>query len=116
MTSQRPNKKEGTLKDLFSKPPGKKMDPQQGAPVVDGGAESGACPDDDTTPITKAFLEQLFGVLRDDFATLKQEMAADVKDLKMEIAKFGQRMYTVECTHDGQEEEIDQNWREILGL
>ncbi|KAJ1124239.1 hypothetical protein NDU88_002700 [Pleurodeles waltl] len=55
------------------------------------GPESGASQEDDASPITKAFLERLFGVLRDDFATLKQEIAADVKDLNSEMAEVGQR-------------------------
>ncbi|KAJ1091813.1 hypothetical protein NDU88_004928 [Pleurodeles waltl] len=45
-----------------------------------------------------------------------EEIAADVKDLQREIKEFGQRMDTVECIHDAQEEEIDQHRKVILDL
>ncbi|KAJ1203652.1 hypothetical protein NDU88_007436 [Pleurodeles waltl] len=45
-----------------------------------------------------------------------QEIAADVKDLKRDMAEVGQRLNTVERTHNDQEEEKDQQWREILDL
>ncbi|KAJ1105532.1 hypothetical protein NDU88_002937 [Pleurodeles waltl] len=53
------------------------------------GDESGASPEEDTAPITKVFLEWLFEVLHNDFATFKQEIAADVKDLEREMAEVG---------------------------
>ncbi|KAJ1211004.1 hypothetical protein NDU88_006366 [Pleurodeles waltl] len=67
-------------------------------------------------PVTKVFLEQLFWVLRDDLATLKQEIEADIKDLKREMAEVRQQFDTVERTDNTQEEEIDQHRREILDL
>ncbi|KAJ1104157.1 hypothetical protein NDU88_001572 [Pleurodeles waltl] len=107
MASQCQNKKEGTLEDLFSKTPAKKLDPLQRKLLTAKGAERGASPEDDAAPITKAFLERLLRVLCDNFATLKQEIAAEVKDLKREMAKVGQRLDPVKRTHDAQEEERD---------
>ncbi|KAJ1155686.1 hypothetical protein NDU88_008415 [Pleurodeles waltl] len=50
--------------------------------------------------IDKNVLEQLFESLHEDFATLKQEIAADVKDLKREVVDLGQHVGTLERTHD----------------
>ncbi|KAJ1157417.1 hypothetical protein NDU88_010130 [Pleurodeles waltl] len=116
MGSQHHNKKEGTIKDLFSKTPAKKLDPLQGRLLDSNGVDCRGCPAEDTTPKTKASVEQLFSVLRQDFATLKQKIAADGKDLIREVTELGQQINTVECTHDAQKEEIDQNRREILAL
>ncbi|KAJ1189146.1 hypothetical protein NDU88_005897 [Pleurodeles waltl] len=82
MTSQRHSKKEGSLKDLFAKPPTKKTMPGE-SPVVEGGdvgdkGERG----EGEAPLTRSFMEQLFGALRGDFATLKQEIAAEGRELK----------------------------------
>ncbi|KAJ1116623.1 hypothetical protein NDU88_004829 [Pleurodeles waltl] len=79
MASQRQNKKEGSLKDLFNKTPAKKALPS-GSPVAEGGdmMEPGALGDGEA-PLTRTFMEKLFRSLREDFATLKQEIAAEVK-------------------------------------
>ncbi|KAJ1187304.1 hypothetical protein NDU88_004081 [Pleurodeles waltl] len=61
-------------------------------------------------------MEQLFRSLREDFATLKQEKAADIKDLKREVIDLGQRVDTIEQIHDTQEEEMDCHMRELLTL
>ncbi|KAJ1169268.1 hypothetical protein NDU88_001174 [Pleurodeles waltl] len=72
MTSQRHNKKEGSLKDLFKKTPTKKAPPveppaMEGGELVDLGTQG-----DGEAPLTRSFMEQLFGSLRGDFAALKQ--------------------------------------------
>ncbi|KAJ1157315.1 hypothetical protein NDU88_010029 [Pleurodeles waltl] len=116
MASEHHNKKEGSLEDVSSKTMTKKLDPPQ---VRISDSCEGDCvvgPDDDSTPITKSFLEQVFGVLREDFATLNQEISTDVKYLKREITEFGQQIDTVEQTHDAQEEEMDQYRWEIPAL
>ncbi|KAJ1156697.1 hypothetical protein NDU88_009415 [Pleurodeles waltl] len=45
----------------------------------------------------------------EDFATLKQEIAAEVKDLKRDDADLGQRVDTLEQTHDAHEEEVNRH-------
>ncbi|KAJ1157241.1 hypothetical protein NDU88_009956 [Pleurodeles waltl] len=116
MASQRHNKKEGSLKDLFNKTPAKKATPpgvpatEEGETVERGPSEGGK------VPLTRAFMEQLFGSLRGDFVILKQEIAADVKDLKGEVVDVGQCMDTLERTQDACEEEFDCHRRELLTL
>ncbi|KAJ1117913.1 hypothetical protein NDU88_006109 [Pleurodeles waltl] len=90
MTSQRHYKKEGSLKDLFNKAPAKKGQPveppaTEGGESVDQGAQG-----DGEAPLTRSFMEQLFGSLCGDFATVKQEIAAEVKELKRKVVDLGQ--------------------------
>ncbi|KAJ1131101.1 hypothetical protein NDU88_009444 [Pleurodeles waltl] len=61
-------------------------------------------------------MEQLFGALRWDFATLKQEIVAEVKELKREVIELGQQVDTLEQTRDAREEELDCHRRELLIL
>ncbi|KAJ1213652.1 hypothetical protein NDU88_001284 [Pleurodeles waltl] len=84
MASQRHNKKEGSLKDLFNKTPATKA-ALPGVPVPEcrDTAEPGPS-EGDKASLTRAFMKQLFVSLCEDFATLKQAIAADVKDLKRE--------------------------------
>ncbi|KAJ1176903.1 hypothetical protein NDU88_002170 [Pleurodeles waltl] len=86
--------------------------PHQGRTSASAGADCGESPDEDSTQKTKSFLEQLFGVSEEDFATLKQEIATDVKDLKREVTELEQQIDTVERTHD----EMDQYRWEIQAL
>ncbi|KAJ1134831.1 hypothetical protein NDU88_001277 [Pleurodeles waltl] len=103
MASQRHTKKEGPLKDSFARTSSKKLDPTTNL-VVEGGTVTGqGSSESDNSPITKAFLEQLFGVLRGDFATLKQEIATEVKDLRRDIGDLGHQMDLLERTHDTRE-------------
>ncbi|KAJ1171587.1 hypothetical protein NDU88_003448 [Pleurodeles waltl] len=67
-------------------------------------------------PLTRAFMEQLFGSLREDFATLKREIAAEIKDLKREVVDLGQRVDTIEQMHDAREKELHCHRRELLTL
>ncbi|KAJ1198224.1 hypothetical protein NDU88_002067 [Pleurodeles waltl] len=73
-------------------------------------------PENDGAPLTRAFMEQLFESLHDDLATLKQEITANIKDLKREVIDLGQRVDTVEQAQDAREEELDCHRREILTL
>ncbi|KAJ1151005.1 hypothetical protein NDU88_003792 [Pleurodeles waltl] len=61
-------------------------------------------------------MEQLFESLRDDLATLKQEITADIKDLKREVLDLGQRVDTVEQAQNAREEEFDCHRRELLAV
>ncbi|KAJ1210112.1 hypothetical protein NDU88_005480 [Pleurodeles waltl] len=100
MTSQRHNKKKGSLKDLFNKTPTKKAPPVE-PPVTEGGelVDQGTQGDREA-PLTRSFMEQLFGSPRGDFATLKQEIAVEVTELKQEVADLGQRVDTLEQACD----------------
>ncbi|KAJ1109632.1 hypothetical protein NDU88_006992 [Pleurodeles waltl] len=114
MASQRHNKKEDSLKDLFNKTPVKKAAPP-GVRVAEGGETAEPGPSEgDEAPLSRVFMEQLFGSLREDFTTLKQEITADVKDLKREVVDLGQRVDTLEQTHDTRKEELDCHRRELL--
>ncbi|KAJ1200552.1 hypothetical protein NDU88_004375 [Pleurodeles waltl] len=77
-----------------------------------GGGSGDGMVEEDANPVTKAFVEQLFGALREDLAALRQELAMKVKDL----TELGQRVDTVERTCDGQEEDLDHHRQEIIAL
>ncbi|KAJ1100935.1 hypothetical protein NDU88_006010 [Pleurodeles waltl] len=106
MTSQRHTKKEGTLKDIFSKAPAKKVDLHKEKTAALGTSEQRVALEGDNAPITLSFFEQIFGVLRDDIATLKQEIVMEVKDLKKDVNDMGQQVDSLKKTHDACEEEL----------
>ncbi|KAJ1117707.1 hypothetical protein NDU88_005904 [Pleurodeles waltl] len=116
MASQRHSKKEDSLKHLFNKTTAKKMVPP-GTPVTEGREVAELSQSEcGQASLTRTFVEQLFGSLCEDFATLKQEIAAEVKDLKREVIDLGQGVETLEHTHDAREEEVDCHRRELLTL
>ncbi|KAJ1117427.1 hypothetical protein NDU88_005627 [Pleurodeles waltl] len=88
---------------------------QSGAPEVESGDAAGPT-ESDGAPLMRAFMEQLFRSLREDFTTLKQEIVADIKDLIREVIDLGQHVDTIKQTHDAQEEEMDCHRRELLNL
>ncbi|KAJ1128273.1 hypothetical protein NDU88_006652 [Pleurodeles waltl] len=61
-------------------------------------------------------MEQLFESLCDDLATLKQEITADIKDLKRKGLDLGQHVDIVEQAQDAIEEELDCHRRELLAF
>ncbi|KAJ1119388.1 hypothetical protein NDU88_007574 [Pleurodeles waltl] len=116
MASQRHNKKEGSLKDLFNKAPAKEANPS-GVPATEGGETTEPVRSEGKKALlTRMFMEQLCGSLHEDFATLKQEVAAEVKDLKREVVGLGQRMDMLERTHNAHEVELEYHRRELLTL
>ncbi|KAJ1104597.1 hypothetical protein NDU88_002007 [Pleurodeles waltl] len=108
--------KDSSLRDLFAKNPAKKQDPthEQGSDPR-GGSGDGTV-EQDANPVTKAFMEQLFGAHREDLADLRQELATTVKELKGEVTELGQGVDTVERTCDRQEEDMDHHRQEIIAL
>ncbi|KAJ1140488.1 hypothetical protein NDU88_006840 [Pleurodeles waltl] len=89
----------------------------QGPQELEGGDETEPAPSEgDGAPLTRAFMEQLFGSLHEDFAMLKWDIAADIKDLKKEVIDLGQRVDSVEQTQDAREEELYCHRRELLTL
>ncbi|KAJ1205517.1 hypothetical protein NDU88_000951 [Pleurodeles waltl] len=95
MVTQRQSEKEGNLKELFVKTPAKRQEHTLGMTSGDNRPTADEQVEEDTTPITKSYLEHLFGGLRGDIAILKQEIATTSKDLKREVAELEQRMDTV---------------------
>ncbi|KAJ1114206.1 hypothetical protein NDU88_002445 [Pleurodeles waltl] len=61
-------------------------------------------------------MDQLFRALHWDFATLKQEIAAEVKELKRKVVELRQRVDTLEQARVAQEVELDRHRRELLIL
>ncbi|KAJ1217494.1 hypothetical protein NDU88_005088 [Pleurodeles waltl] len=78
--------------------------------------QRGLCCQSDGAPLMRAFMEQLFESLLNDLATLKREIAADIKDLKREGIDLGQRVDTVEQAQDARKDELDCHRRELLTL
>ncbi|KAJ1172134.1 hypothetical protein NDU88_003984 [Pleurodeles waltl] len=116
MASQRHTKKEGSLRDLFAKTPAKKAKPDEPLVIEGDAAKSQEVQGDGDAPLTRSFMEHLFGTLRGDFATLKQEIAAEVKEMKREDVELGLRSNTLEQVRDPGEEELDCHRRELLTL
>ncbi|KAJ1152557.1 hypothetical protein NDU88_005332 [Pleurodeles waltl] len=74
---------------FFAKTPAKRM-AQSGPQEPEGGDEAGPAPSEGYgAPLTRALMEQLFGSLHEDFAMLKRDIAADIKDLKKEVIDLG---------------------------
>ncbi|KAJ1201801.1 hypothetical protein NDU88_005607 [Pleurodeles waltl] len=95
MSSHCCGKREATLKDMFSKPQGKKPDKSMDfTPSPPIPSDAGSYEVDDA-PVARSFLEELFSMLRDDLVSLKQDITADVKDLKKDFSKLGQRVDTL---------------------
>ncbi|KAJ1096957.1 hypothetical protein NDU88_002087 [Pleurodeles waltl] len=98
MAIQKQNKKDSNLTNLFAETLVKKQDPTHELGSDPRGGSGDRKVDEDANPVTKAFMEQLFGELREDLAALRQELATTVKELKGEVTELGQRVYTVERT------------------
>ncbi|KAJ1084168.1 hypothetical protein NDU88_004320 [Pleurodeles waltl] len=113
MTSQRHTKKEGSLRDLFAKTPAKKVLPDKPQVMEDGETVTQRVQEGGDAPLTRPFMEQLFGTLLGDFATLKQEIVAEVKEMKQEVMELGQRIDTLEQAQDAREEE---SWRSNIRI
>ncbi|KAJ1098139.1 hypothetical protein NDU88_003255 [Pleurodeles waltl] len=64
-------------------------------------------------PLRRTFMEQLFGSLREDFATLKWEIA---EDLRREVTDLGQHVDTLEQIHGAWEEKVDSHRWELHTL
>ncbi|KAJ1090914.1 hypothetical protein NDU88_004042 [Pleurodeles waltl] len=116
MASQRHSKKEGSLRDLFAKTSAKEIPP--GESLLEEGSDTGDQGErvEGEAPLTRFFMEQLFGALRRDFATLKQKIPAEVKELKCEVVELGQQVGPLEQTRDAREEKLDCHRRELLIL
>ncbi|KAJ1120361.1 hypothetical protein NDU88_008532 [Pleurodeles waltl] len=88
-----------------------------GPPVAEGEEATDMSQVEDwEAPLTRTFMEQLFGSLLEDFATLKREIAAEVKDLRREVTNLGQRVDTLEQTYDAREKEVDSHRWELITM
>ncbi|KAJ1201211.1 hypothetical protein NDU88_005025 [Pleurodeles waltl] len=85
MATQRPGKREGN----FARTTAKNIRAHRGAAADGGGTSSCELGEEDTTPITKSFMEQLFGVLQEDLATLRQDLVTTIQELKSEVEELG---------------------------
>ncbi|KAJ1097192.1 hypothetical protein NDU88_002318 [Pleurodeles waltl] len=81
-----------------------------------GATEEAAGLEGEAALVTQDFLEQLFTVIREDLATLKQEIAFEVKELKRDIGELGQRVDSIEQTHNTHEKELDNHGCKLLLL
>ncbi|KAJ1145866.1 hypothetical protein NDU88_012149 [Pleurodeles waltl] len=91
MVKARAPQKDSSIKDMFAKLAGKKADrtEKKGPATPDATLEV-------DEPVTRAFPENLFATLRDDIAALKQELAADVKDIRCNMGELEQRVDSLE--------------------
>ncbi|KAJ1170674.1 hypothetical protein NDU88_002547 [Pleurodeles waltl] len=108
MAAQWQSKKEDNLKELFVKTQAKRQEHTQGRASGDNGPNADEQVEEDTTPITKSYLEHLLcGLGHGDIAILRQEIA---------VIELEQKMDTVEHSHDAQVEELDHHRQELLLL
>ncbi|KAJ1180305.1 hypothetical protein NDU88_005527 [Pleurodeles waltl] len=75
MMTKKQSKKDSNLRDLFAKTPAKKQDPTRELGSDPGGGHGDGTVDEDANPVTKAFMEQLFGTLQEDLAAHRQKLA-----------------------------------------
>ncbi|KAJ1132686.1 hypothetical protein NDU88_010990 [Pleurodeles waltl] len=96
---------------MFAKPAGKKAErfEKEGQLILDPTLDVDA-------PGTKPFLENPFTTLRDDIVPSKQELAADVKDIRCNMGELEQRVDSLEWGSDNRHEELEVHKREILTL
>ncbi|KAJ1172964.1 hypothetical protein NDU88_004806 [Pleurodeles waltl] len=116
MATQKQNKKDSNLIDLFAKTQAKKQDPTRELGSDPEGGNSDGTVEEDANPVANVFMEQLFGFLQEDLAALRQELATTVKELKGEGTGLGQRVKTVERICERQEEELDHHRQKIITL
>ncbi|KAJ1143771.1 hypothetical protein NDU88_010075 [Pleurodeles waltl] len=88
MKSQIHNKKEGSLNELFNKTPTMRLSPVEPQATEDGVLVDQGTQGDGEASLTRSFMEQLFGSLHEDFVTLKQEIAAELRVLDGDKAEY----------------------------
>ncbi|KAJ1194514.1 hypothetical protein NDU88_003802 [Pleurodeles waltl] len=118
MAGRSTHKNDASIRDLLTKPVGKKVDQHEETtsqePLSADGDATGVV--GDAVSVKRAFLETLFGALRTDIATLKQDSTADITSLPKGMTELGDRVSSLEQTGDTQAEELDAHRREILDL
>ncbi|KAJ1161509.1 hypothetical protein NDU88_001994 [Pleurodeles waltl] len=70
----------------------------------------------DDAPVTRAFLENLFGALQEDITALKEDIAAHVKHVQRDIGDLGQRLNYLEQTMTPERKSLDGHHWELLEL
>ncbi|KAJ1110066.1 hypothetical protein NDU88_007421 [Pleurodeles waltl] len=83
MAGPRTHTKDASIREVLTKPVGKKVDQYEETtshvPLTADGDVTGVVADAD--PVTNAFLETLFGALRTDITMPKKDITADIKGL-----------------------------------
>ncbi|KAJ1138032.1 hypothetical protein NDU88_004423 [Pleurodeles waltl] len=100
MAAHKGHKKDSNVKDLLSKVSAKKHDPHREGLEDDLSRPASVTvthvTDDLKAPITRTFLEYLFGALRHDFMSLCQELLADLKIVHHDLNDLCTRASSVE--------------------
>ncbi|KAJ1211236.1 hypothetical protein NDU88_006597 [Pleurodeles waltl] len=111
------HKKDAMVRDLLTKTPSKKADQYEEVtqPVRSNATGDATRTPDEAEPVTRTFLETLFGALRADIATLIQDLAMDIKGLTKDMNELGDRVDSLERTSETQGE-LDVHRCEILDL
>lgn len=105
-------KKEKTLKEMLLKTPKPGSSDSQTPSLHSGTAETEGA----ETPITRAFMESLFSSLRNDFLSLKEEVAGEVREIRRDVEDLGERVEAIESQDQARGEEIHQLQQEIIIL
>ncbi|KAJ1135879.1 hypothetical protein NDU88_002308 [Pleurodeles waltl] len=112
-TGEKQSKDEGSFKDLFAKTPAKRTAQTELPEAGCRDAVGPGLPEHDGAPWTRGFMEQLFESLRADLPTLKQEITADIKDLKREVLDLGRCVDTVEQAQDARRNNLRGKLRDL---
>ncbi|KAJ1209836.1 hypothetical protein NDU88_005208 [Pleurodeles waltl] len=113
MTNAQAAQKDYSIKDMFAKLVGKKAERTQKEGQATATPEATLEVDEQ---VTRVFFERLFTTLRDNIAIFKEELAADVKDIRHNMSDLEQRVDSPERVHDNRDEEMEEHWSEILSL
>ncbi|KAJ1212508.1 hypothetical protein NDU88_000163 [Pleurodeles waltl] len=118
MVGPRSHKKVATIRALLMKTPGKKADqPEKATQQVPSSAMGDATrTTHEAEPVTRTFLETLFGALCVDIATLKQDLTKDIKGLTRDMNELGVRVDSLERTSGKQGDKLDAHRCKILDL
>ena len=65
------------------------------------------------TPVTRSFMEDLIDSLKTDIQALREEIAADVKELCREVVDVGNRGASMEDTLDTRGQELEVRRKEV---
>ncbi|KAJ1156447.1 hypothetical protein NDU88_009180 [Pleurodeles waltl] len=79
------------------------LDPQTGSEEPEG-------------PVTPFFLEALFTSLRGNLQTVKKDLSQDLKTVLRDLARMGDKVYTLEDNEPSRDEDIEQLQQAVIRL